>query len=166
MEFRRVTSLLLQIRRCRPMRWQCKVWIQSNNKRTQCTLQLRGPERLSFGVLWNTLENKGTISSKNSTTLRTDTVTSTPGASANDRPKNVGIVIEGVEVITGLGDIARACSPPDTSLDHMEQTFAALQKVLLSMAEAALACGWASGEAGLTAAALGKRAGKWKRKWS
>uniref|UniRef100_A0AAV2K8I1 Uncharacterized protein n=1 Tax=Knipowitschia caucasica TaxID=637954 RepID=A0AAV2K8I1_KNICA len=90
----RVTSLLLQIRRCRQMRWQCKVWIQSNNKRTQCTLQLRGPERLSFGVLWNTLENKGTISSKNSTTLRTDTVTSTPGASANDRPKNVGIVIE------------------------------------------------------------------------
>uniref|UniRef100_A0AAV2K9E2 CUB domain-containing protein n=1 Tax=Knipowitschia caucasica TaxID=637954 RepID=A0AAV2K9E2_KNICA len=29
----RVTSLLLQIRRCRQMRWQCKVWIQSNNKR-------------------------------------------------------------------------------------------------------------------------------------
>lgn len=40
----------------------------------------------------------------------TITVTSTPGASTSDSPKNIGIVIEAVEVITGLGDIARACS--------------------------------------------------------
>lgn len=33
-----------------------------------------------------------------------------PGAITSNTPKNIGIVIEGVEVITGLGDIARACS--------------------------------------------------------
>ncbi|KAI5616015.1 sterile alpha motif domain-containing protein 3-like, partial [Silurus asotus] len=36
------------------------------------------------------------------------TVTPKPGASTSNSPKNIGIVIEGVEVITGLGDIARA----------------------------------------------------------
>lgn len=33
-----------------------------------------------------------------------------PGASTSNSPKNIGIVIDGMEVITGLGDIARACS--------------------------------------------------------
>ncbi|KAI5088003.1 sterile alpha motif domain-containing protein 3-like [Silurus meridionalis] len=38
------------------------------------------------------------------------TVTPKPGASTSNSPKNIGIVIEGMEVITGLGDTARACS--------------------------------------------------------
>lgn len=38
------------------------------------------------------------------------TVTPKPGASTSNSPNNIGIVIEGVEVVTGLGDIARACS--------------------------------------------------------
>lgn len=38
------------------------------------------------------------------------TVTPKPGASTSNSPKNIGIVIEGMEVITWLGDIARACS--------------------------------------------------------
>lgn len=53
-------------------------------------------------VSWNNFENRGDISSKNSTTqelqqqLRmTITVTSTPGSSTSDSPKNIG-----VEVIT------------------------------------------------------------------
>ena len=37
-------------------------------------------------------------------------MTTKPGASTSNSPKNIGIVIEGVEVITGLGDISCACS--------------------------------------------------------
>lgn len=36
-------------------------------------------------------------------------VTPKRGASTSNCPKNIGILIKGVEVITGLGDIARAC---------------------------------------------------------
>lgn len=38
------------------------------------------------------------------------TVITQAEASTDDRPKQIGIVIEGVEVITGLHGIARACS--------------------------------------------------------
>ncbi|KAI5611777.1 sterile alpha motif domain-containing protein 3-like, partial [Silurus asotus] len=38
------------------------------------------------------------------------TVTPKPGASTSNSPKNIGIFIEGVEVITGLRDTARLCS--------------------------------------------------------
>ncbi|KAI5085356.1 sterile alpha motif domain-containing protein 3-like, partial [Silurus meridionalis] len=38
------------------------------------------------------------------------TVTPKPGASTSNSPKNIGIVIEGVKVITGLRDITRLCS--------------------------------------------------------
>ena len=38
------------------------------------------------------------------------TVTPKPGTSATESPKDIGIVIEGVQVITDVGSIARACS--------------------------------------------------------
>uniref|UniRef100_A0A8C1YI87 Uncharacterized protein n=1 Tax=Cyprinus carpio TaxID=7962 RepID=A0A8C1YI87_CYPCA len=56
-------------------------------------------------------------------------------------PKNIGIVIEGMEVITGLGDIARACSvllglTYALNLDY--PTFEVFQKLFLELDDSKL----------------------------
>ncbi|KAK0145985.1 hypothetical protein N1851_015081 [Merluccius polli] len=73
-------------------------------------------------------------------------VTPKPGASTSNSPKNIGIVIEGVEVITGLGDIARACSvllglTYALNLDYPTQlkyTFEVFQKLFLELDDSKL----------------------------
>ena len=68
-------------------------------------------------------------------------MTTKPGASTSNSPKNIGIVIEGVEVITGLGDIARACSvllgwTYVLNLDYPRQlkyTFEVYQKLFMEL---------------------------------
>ncbi|KTF71477.1 hypothetical protein cypCar_00049390, partial [Cyprinus carpio] len=69
------------------------------------------------------------------------TVTPKPGASTSNSPKNIGIVIEGMEVITGLGDIARACSvllglTYALNLDY--PTFEVFQKLFLELDDSKL----------------------------
>ncbi|XDV34354.1 hypothetical protein PO909_004518 [Leuciscus waleckii] len=73
------------------------------------------------------------------------TVTPKPGASTSNSPKNIGIVIEGVEVITGLGDIARACSvllglTYSLNLDcpRLKYTFEVFQKLFLELDDSKL----------------------------
>ncbi|KAI5614746.1 sterile alpha motif domain-containing protein 3-like [Silurus asotus] len=74
------------------------------------------------------------------------TVTPKPGASTGNSPKNIGIVIEGVEVITGLGDIARAFSvllglTYMLNLDYLRQlkyTFEVFQKLFLELDDSKL----------------------------
>ncbi|XP_042578887.1 uncharacterized protein LOC122137191 [Cyprinus carpio] len=74
------------------------------------------------------------------------TVTPKPGASTSNSPKNIGIVIEGMEVITGLGDIARACSvllglTYALNLDYPRQlkyTFKVFQKLFLELDDSKL----------------------------
>lgn len=74
------------------------------------------------------------------------TVTPKPGASTSNSPKNIGIVIEGVEVITGLGDIARACSvllglTYALNLNYPRQlkyTFEVFQKLFLELDDSKL----------------------------
>ncbi|KAI5087271.1 sterile alpha motif domain-containing protein 3-like [Silurus meridionalis] len=74
------------------------------------------------------------------------TVTPKPEASTSNSPKNIGIVIEGVEVITGLGDIARACSvllglTYVLNLDYPRQlkyTFEVFQKHFLKLNDSKL----------------------------
>ncbi|XP_036946293.1 uncharacterized protein LOC119014943 isoform X1 [Acanthopagrus latus] len=73
-------------------------------------------------------------------------VTPKPGASTSNSPKNIGIVIEGVEVITGLGDIVRACSvllglTYALNLDYPRQlkyTFEVFQKLFLELDDSEL----------------------------
>ncbi|KAI5090304.1 sterile alpha motif domain-containing protein 3-like [Silurus meridionalis] len=74
------------------------------------------------------------------------TVTPKPGASTSNSPKNIGIIIEGVEVIRGLRDIARACSvllglTYALNLDYPRQlkyTFEVFQKLFLELDDSKL----------------------------
>ncbi|KAK2864645.1 hypothetical protein Q7C36_003799 [Tachysurus vachellii] len=71
------------------------------------------------------------------------TVTPKPGASTSNGPKNIGIVIEGIKVITGLGDIARACSvllglTYALNLDYPKYTFEVFQKPFLELDDSKL----------------------------
>lgn len=69
------------------------------------------------------------------------TVTPKHGASTSNSPKNTAAVIEGVEVITELGDLARACSvllglTYTLNLGYPRQlkyTFEILQKLFLEL---------------------------------
>ena len=73
-------------------------------------------------------------------------VTPKPRASTSNSPLNIGIVIEGVEVITGLGYIARACSvllglTYALNLDYPRQlkyTFEVFQKLFLELDDSKL----------------------------
>ncbi|KAI5616216.1 sterile alpha motif domain-containing protein 3-like, partial [Silurus asotus] len=74
------------------------------------------------------------------------TVTPKPGATTSNSPKNIGIVIEGVEVITGLRDIARAFSvllglTYTLNLDYPRQQkyiFEVFQKLFLELDDSKL----------------------------
>ncbi|KAI5607349.1 sterile alpha motif domain-containing protein 3-like, partial [Silurus asotus] len=74
------------------------------------------------------------------------TVTPKPRASTSNSPKNIRIIIEGMEVITGLGDIARACSvllglTYVLNLDYPRQlkyTFEVFQKLILELDDSKL----------------------------
>ena len=74
------------------------------------------------------------------------TETPKPGPSTSNSPKNIGIVIEGMEVITGLGDIARACSvllglTYALNVDYPRQlkyTFEVFQKLFLKLDDSKL----------------------------
>ena len=69
------------------------------------------------------------------------TVTTKPGTSATESPKDIGIVIEGVQVVTDVGSIARACSillglTYVLNLDYPKQlkyTFEVFQKLFMEL---------------------------------
>lgn len=59
-------------------------------------------------------------------------------ASTSDSPKEIGVVIDGTEVINGLGDIARACClllglTYALNLKQLKYTFEVFQKLFLEL---------------------------------